>query len=243
MQQFNTMGASQSRSSGSKYSPGSSSVVCDGPVYSAVDLVTEKEDTETFNEVRKYRFDKVAVWARPLEGKAVIETGRIFVSILTLGLGEISRATVGNANHWAFIARGTKVGTIDDFVYYVAQFGQGDVIPKINIRTIRSNMIQRKEQSFSGDVVLTLEDAVRQMNVNQNDMNTWIVRPVCDRWEYVYEDGKFSISSDLTWKECAPMSLRSLNNLIYDTDVVDKPYDHMSNNCQHFALNLYNKID
>ena len=103
-------------------------------------------------------------------------------------------------------------------------------------------MIQRREQLFSGDVVLTLEDAVRQMNVNQNDMNTWIVRPICDSWKYVFEDGKFSDTFELNWKECAPMSLRSLNNLIYDADVTDKAYDHMSNNCQHFALNLFDKI-
>ena len=103
-------------------------------------------------------------------------------------------------------------------------------------------MIQRKNQIFSGTVVLTLEDAVRQMNINQNDMNTWVVKPLNEEhWEYVYENGKFSNASELTWKECVPMSLKTLNGLIYDTDVADKPYNHMSNNCQHFALNLFNK--
>ena len=32
--------------------------------------------------------------------------GRIIGSVFTFGLGEISRATVGTANHWAFIAWG-----------------------------------------------------------------------------------------------------------------------------------------
>ena len=31
--------------------------------------------------------------------------GRIIVDILTLGLGEISRATAGSSNHWAFVAK------------------------------------------------------------------------------------------------------------------------------------------
>ena len=235
------MGASESKSSGSKSSPGASSVNCEGPVYNAAELANEEEDIETFNQVRKYRFDRVAVWARPLEDKALIEAGRIFAVIPTLGLSEISRATAGNANHWAFIARGTRIGTTDDFVYYVAQFGQGDVIPKVNVRSLRK-MIQEKEQLFSGAVVLTLEDAVRQMNVNQNDMNTWIVRPVCDNWQYVYESGKFSNTSDLAWKGCDPMPLQELNYLIYQTDVTGKPYNHLSNNCQHFAANLFDKI-
>ena len=32
-------------------------------------------------------------------------SGRIIVDILTLGLGEISRATAGSSNHWAFVAK------------------------------------------------------------------------------------------------------------------------------------------
>ena len=39
--------------------------------------------------------------------------GRVFVDILTLGLGEISRATAGNTNHWAFVA---KAETLDNQV-------------------------------------------------------------------------------------------------------------------------------
>ena len=50
-------------------------------------------------------FDRVACWARPLEGKTGIETARIVGSALTLGIGEISRATTGNSNHWAFIGQ------------------------------------------------------------------------------------------------------------------------------------------
>ena len=60
--------------------------------------------------VVKYRFNEVAVWSRPLKDKAKYETWRIIGSVFTFGLGEISRATAGSCNHWAFIARGTASG-------------------------------------------------------------------------------------------------------------------------------------
>ena len=73
--------------------------------------------------LKEVSFDSVAVWARSLTNKAGIETGnqghvaktqsffpgRVFADILTLGLGEISRATAGNSNHWAFVAKSANL--------------------------------------------------------------------------------------------------------------------------------------
>ena len=36
-------------------------------------------------------------------------SGRVFADILTLGLAEISRATAGHANHWAFVAKAANL--------------------------------------------------------------------------------------------------------------------------------------
>ena len=90
---------SESSESG-KRSSGDSNI--DMPkVYNAI------EHAADINE-RGFQFREVACWARALTDKNTIETWRVIGSIVTLGLGEISRATVGSANHWAFVARGTS---------------------------------------------------------------------------------------------------------------------------------------
>ena len=181
-------------------------------------------------------FDRVACWARPLEGKTGIETARIFGSALTLGIGEISRATTGNSNHWAFIAKGYKKLSLyslwrlilgqDDSVYYVAQFGIGELTGNV----------------FSGELTYSLTDSVK--NMNKNGANTWVVRPknVMDSWNYVYYDGKLTKGSELSWKECLPITLKKLKHLIYKTSSVSKPYNFLLNNCQHLAEEIFEQI-
>ena len=109
--QFQSMGSEGSKSS--QCSPGRSNI--EKPVS------WNAGNEEVQKKLEGYQFKKVACWARALEGKAGIETGinchflyglfihsgRVFGSIFTLGLGEISRATVGGTNHWALVAWGT----------------------------------------------------------------------------------------------------------------------------------------
>ena len=56
----------------------------------------------------------------------------------------------------------------------MAQFGDGDFIPSLNLK---ERKVIRKEQCFSGEVVLSFKEAVDLMNENKRDMNTWVVRP------------------------------------------------------------------
>ena len=199
-------------------------------------VLTTFEIVHVIDEEYLIVFDRVACWARPLEGKTGIETARIFGSALTLGIGEISRATTGNSNHWAFIAKGNKKFSVwswykwifsqDDSVYYVAQFGVGELTGN----------------EFNGDLMYSLEDAVKRMNTN--GANTWVVRPknMLDKWDYVYNDGVLTEPSELSWKECAPITYKELKTLIAKTRAISKPYNFLLNNCQHLAEEIFDQI-
>ena len=54
-------------------------------------------------------------------------------------------------------------------VYFVAEFGDGDIIP--SLRNLPRNY---KKQEFSGHLALSFKDAVNRMNINRNNMNTWV---------------------------------------------------------------------
>jgi len=95
-------------------------------------------------------------------------------------------------------------------------------------------------QVFSGDVVLSLEAAVKIMNANKNDMDTWVVRPkYSGKWKYAYENMKVSQAAEIPWKKCGPMTIEQVNDLIYRRAVSGKEYSHMTNNCQHFAEKMF----
>lgn len=178
-------------------------------------------------QLHGYEFRKVACWARALEGKAGIEAGRVFASIVTLGLAEISRSTVGGTNHWAFVAQGTKQGYKD--IYFVAQFGAGDI----------SKFTEAQE--LQGQIVTKIEDAVLLMNSNMDDMNTWVVRgDNTSGWKYPFKDGSYTPARNLPWKSCSPKTIEKINSLIYQTACSGKPYS-MNNNCQHFADEMFSK--
>ena len=124
----------------------------------------------------------------------------------------------------------------------MAQFGDGDIIPKLDRKALVNMLKKAEKQVFSGEVVLSLEDAVKLMNSNANDMDTWVVRPTYSgEWKYAYEDMQVRKAAEIPWKICKPRTLAAINNLIYSTKSAGKPYSHMSNNCQHFALEMFDK--
>lgn len=80
-------------------------------------------DRETLIHLRDEDFTRVAVIARNLEGRAGKETVRITAEVCTLGAAAITRGTIGNLEHWAFVARTTEQG-----LWYVVHFNGGNVI-------------------------------------------------------------------------------------------------------------------
>ena len=85
---------------------------------------------KNYVDQKGYKFLKGAVWACRLRHKAGLETARVIGSILTCGLGEISRATAGDFDHWYFVAYGKNPR--GEIVYFIASFGQGSVMPTRN---------------------------------------------------------------------------------------------------------------
>ena len=120
-------------------------------------------------------------------------------------------------------------------VFFVVQFGDGDVIPSLRRMTLKM-----AAQTFHGAIVTSIEDAVKLMNSNADDMNTWVVRgDNTSGWKYPFEDGSFRDASDLPWKTCSSKSVAEMNSLIYQTKSSENEYSHMNNNCQHFADELF----
>ena len=71
--------------------------------FSAIDLLANPD-----YYVQSMRFDQVACWARPpLQNKNILEGIRTAASGTPMGIADnILQSTMGNMNHWAFIARG-----------------------------------------------------------------------------------------------------------------------------------------
>ena len=81
-------------------------------------------------------------------------------------------------------------------------------------------------------------DAVKLMNVQDNSLDTWVVRPPTSTWQYVCSDGIVS-TTGLDWKKTTPKSVEELNALVFQTTATEKAYSWDKNNCQHFAEELY----
>ena len=122
-------------------------------------------------------------------------------------------------------------------VYFVAQFGDGDIIPKINWQN--PTEIKRAAQIFSGRIVRSALDAVKVMNVQNNCLDTWVVRPPTSEWQYTFRDGAVE-DNGLDWKKTTPKSIEELNALLFQTSAREKAYSWDKNNCQHFAEEIYN---
>lgn len=161
-----------------------------------------------------YVFTEKAVWARSLDNKAAIETGRIFAEIFTLGLGAIARATAGHSDHWAFVAKGHHKDHPDRTAYYVSQFGEGNIIPRVwNAGTA---------VQFHGVMLRNLEDAKLALCTIEENINVW---------------------EEKVWKPCAASrTLLELETQIRSTPCSDSNYSVLANNCQHFANHLYGSV-
>ena len=98
------MGGANSRSQSSK---GGQNKKLEHPCFTAKNLLDPNNPSYEF--AKNYRFEFVACWARPLVGKPSMTAGRRFFNTLTRGLFERRVfPNTGDADHWAFIARGYK---------------------------------------------------------------------------------------------------------------------------------------
>mmetsp|Transcript_98465 Transcript_98465/g.195296 ORF Transcript_98465/g.195296 Transcript_98465/m.195296 type:complete len:205 (+) Transcript_98465:83-697(+) len=178
-----------------------------GKAFNCAELDVQKQ-------FENYVFTEKAVWARALDNKAVIEAARIFGEIITLGLGAIARRTAGFSEHWAFIAKGNQRGQPEQEVYYVAQFGEGRIIPKC---WSKQNAVQ-----FHGILVMSQQDAELACCASEENTCVWVQND---------------------WMECnAPRSLIDLESAIRSTPCSEREYSCLHNNCQHFAGYLYQDV-
>ena len=115
------------------------------------------------------------------------------------------------------------------------------------------------EQEFQGQVLISIQDAVRY--VSQTDLQMWIEKPVAsqnvvvssqaksdcvqtnfkecvDDEGYMYE---INHPEKLPWRKIRPKSLKELNDNIYRYKYKNLPYHWRTNNCQHFAEDMYVK--
>ena len=126
-------------------------------------------------------------------------------------------------------------------VFFLAQFGDGDIIPRINLQ---DRTIKMSEQKFQGDVLLSVEDVVKHMNASKS-LKTWVQLPDSSgssRYPSPNCDGGYyQNASNLNWYRISPRSLKELNDLIYTTSCSGRSYGWRTNNCQHFAIEMYNK--
>ena len=232
---------------------------CDVESWSAGDKLIQ----DYFKEVR---FDSVAVWARALTNKAGIETGyqglvaksktsfkdvclRIFSLWVSLRSADQLQEIPTTGHLWrrlrAWITRSLLADRSHplytlfqgSMVYFVAQFGEGDVIPTINWRNPTET--KRAAQTFSGRIVRSSLDAVKLMNVQDNSLDTWVVRPPTSGWQYPFLDGVVK-DGGLDWKKTSPKSIKEMNALLFQTSATEKAYSWDKNNCQHFAEEIYN---
>ena len=162
-------------------------------------------------------------------------------------MGEISRATVGNANHWAFIARAAAPGLRDK--YFLADFGEGAVIPTVptwcSVGQGQGLLSIRNAQELTGTVLMSIEDTVNFMNTDKDNMDTWVVRPKYKGdWQYAYHsnsDNKYAACVDLTWKKLEnPKTLLEISDAIAEVGKKrGTKYHYHTNNCQHFAEAMF----
>ena len=163
-------------------------------------------------------FAEKAVWARPLEDKAMIDGLQIVADIFTGFLMEFRRLIAGHSNHWFFVARGyDKEGGFP--IFYIAQFGRGET----------EGDETKATQGICGQIAKTSHRAWSLGGAKGDE--GWVQKPS-------QEKAKDSLA--LKW---APMktrhSLDDLETLIKGTPMVKKAYMWDSNNCQHFAGHMF----
>ena len=158
-------------------------------------------------------------------------------------LREVVNSTLVNlppVEHWAFVARG-ECRAVDPprVAYFVAQFCEGEVIPSGEETGGRDGPLFRA-------MLHEKKKEVAALSITQGSSNpdVWIQTPRQAKKRYVYRNDEL-VSAKFEEDEWVPMrrpmKLRELNDRIYQTRCTGKKYDPRSNNCQHFAEDLFDK--
>ena len=142
--------------------------------------------------------------------------------------------------HWAFVARG-ECRAVDPprVAYFVAQFCEGEVIPS-------SEETVNLDDPLFRAMLHEKNKEVAALSIIQGSSNpdVWIQTPRQVEKRYVYKKDEL-VSADFVLDEWVPMrrpmKLRELNDRIYQTRCTGKKYDPRSNNCQHFAMDLFDE--
>ena len=191
--------------------------------------------------LRGVKFTHKAIWARPLDGHKRLETGRIFLDIITLGLFEISRSTAGNAYHWSFVVRGKYErsdpdGNFPEYVYLVAQDNRFDNLCK-GLPTSSKGGKKSTSYRMSVHMARTATDAAEFVNGRGKYVFVKYPRQASKK-KPVLDD----VTPDLCWQPCTKVrSFDDLVGLIKICPSTTRPYSWDKNNCQHFASHLFHK--
>ena len=121
-------------------------------------------------------------------------------------------------------------------IFLVAQFDLKGIDAKTGAR------------QFQGQVVTSVEDAVLVLNIASmteltRDRSTWVVRPRTVGWRWPFRQGKAACAQEHPWRTCRPMTLQQIHVRIKNSNTIKKPYSHFTNNCQHFAEEMFTKCD
>ena len=114
------------------------------------------------------------------------------------------------------------------------------------------------EQEFQGQVLISMENAVRY--VSESDLQMWIEKPEDNQNEVFSQAKSDCIPTNFTeclqdegymyevnhpakipWTRISPKTLKELNDNIYRYKYKNLPYNWRTNNCQHFAEDMYVK--
>ena len=115
------------------------------------------------------------------------------------------------------------------------------------------------EIQFQGKIVISVTNAVKY--IGARDLEMWTVKPGNTKyisessecrvgWDYTdgycVEDkgGNYFVLSNIEefpWTKITPKSMSYLNGNIFRYSYNQLPYNWLTNNCQHFALDMYDK--
>jgi len=201
------------------------------------DSLKDDKEISKLMSLRRITFTEATIYASPLPGKTAIETGRIALEVLTLGIASISRATAGNANHWFVVLEGaftliSEQGPSVKKCYCIIDYGARDVLKMMEIAATSivqkiKNDIPRSEGLLPNITLFdTKEDAFN--------------------FQKVYENSNvFPISSRKKLRK--PMTLEDIVHNLYSEGSktrksIERGYVWDGNNCQHFARKFINQI-
>ena len=189
--------------------------------------------------------------------KAFISIGRVGLEIATLGIAALWRDDRLTTNHEAFVALGHDPSDNggDDVIFF-AEFGEGNIIPRLN----RREFLRLPEQKITGNIALTTRAAVISI-ANSDDLETWVVKGSNSSEKvYVCEDGGsqwiYNSPRSLPWtrtrkahsleelrlNQCLQekfLTICYFSAMVYQTSCSGKEYSVMDNNCHDFAKEMY----